>query len=78
MHADRPGICAKDERSLKAIKHRKSKLTLWESSFMTLYNIPLTRYNSYQIELREFENTDSLKPCLQGKRLFELKTKNIQ
>lgn len=101
MHADSPGICAKDERSLKAIKHRKSKLTLWESSFMTLYrfnresityrielyknhislymyNIPLTRYNSYQIELREFENTDSLKPCLQGKRLFELKTKNIQ
>lgn len=43
-----------------------------------MYNIPLTRYNSYQIELREFENTDSLKPCLQGKRLFELKTKNIQ
>lgn len=37
MHADTLGFCAKNERSLKAIKHRKSKLTLWESSFMTLY-----------------------------------------
>lgn len=37
MHADTLGICAKNERSLKAIKHRKSKLILWESSFMTPY-----------------------------------------
>lgn len=47
MHADSPGIFAKDERSLKAIKHRKSKLTLWESSFMTLY-----RFNRESITYR--------------------------